>query len=346
MADCYITTLLIIYIALYEELENMDKKRFIATSVIIIVLTLIRPYFVVLWLTVLNVKNKKQTCLECLFAIFSLLSYFIMSNHMTAPYLSSLIDFDWLKLIIWSPIEGIRNLITIILDAIISINEDIVSAFMTGDDVGLQYFLFYMLTLIFIVFILLYKDKWKKWIMWIVVNISIWFTIVLLYDISDGSRHLMPFIIMEGILIINECRFSVNFIISVITLYLCFIKLTDSYFMTYPLYNNELADQLVEMSGELNNKININAGSRWDNTVLWVLWDTEGGYPWQTLYALPAGMGINLCTYEYTLENFEGLKARYIAVTKNGDISALCNEADYKVVLDRNDCNILIYQRY
>ena len=92
-----------------------------------------------------------------------------------------------------------------------------------------------------------------------------------------------------------------SILLILLTFFLFFIKLTDPNLMTYPTYDAVFDEQISEMNEELTEKMALETNDRWKNTVLWVLPDIDGDFPWQALYALPAGMVINICTYEYVI---------------------------------------------
>lgn len=349
MSDCYIVSLLIIFAGLYKK-KNENSKYTIAIVVLAAILTLMRPYFVLLWFLIYSLKNeKKLLIIEPVVGLGSLLGYFVISKYLTAEYFTSLIKFDWIRLIVDSPYEGVNNFLNTINGAVNDINAYIVKAISLGDDVGAQYLLFYLLTIVFLFICICDNANRREWIIWVVINIAFWFAIVLLYDVRVGSRHLMPFIIMEGVVLIGKDirslldKMKVSLIVGA-TCFLFMIKLTDPYLMTIPVYNVSLDSQIKEIREELAENIDIDRDNRWDNTVIWVLSDTDGSYPWQTLYALPPGMGISICTYDYVSMNFSKLNSRYIACTSGGDISSRCKANGYEELLNMHDKNICIYR--
>ena len=114
-----------------------------------------------------------------------------------------MVGFGWLKMKLGSRADAVRNLIFVIGDAAKFINRNIEEAFTSGNAVGGQYYLFYLLTFIFLLLCILDKNNRKEWITWLLVNILLWFAIVFFYDVRIGSRQLMPVIIMEGFILIE-----------------------------------------------------------------------------------------------------------------------------------------------
>lgn len=346
MADPYMTSLLVIFLALYECHTNTnDKKHHVIIAFIVTVLVLMRPYYVLLWLAVVDFKAKKRTMVfDGLIAVISLIASVMISRYMTAPYFSSLINLDWLRLLIQNPGEGIRNVLSILADAISLINNSVMQAFLNGDSVGLQYFIFYLLTVVLLILGIMNKAK-LRYFPWVAINVILWFAIVLLYDVNVGSRHLMPFIVIEGLVIAREKSKYIIMGLVVVTCYLCLFRCTDSYLMACPTYSESLDIQLKGIEEQWAVKEELSEDDKWKNTVIWVLSDVDGAFPWQTLYALPPGMGINLCNYNYVTDNFFELKPRYIACTAEGEVSRLCNQNGYRLVVSGNDMNMCIYEK-
>lgn len=66
---------------------------------------------------------------------------------------------------------------------------------------------------------------------------------------------------------------------------------------------------------------------------------------WQTLYSLPAGMGISICSYDYVTSEFGSLRSKYIACTANGDVDRLCRLNGYLSIYSMEDSNVCVYMR-
>ena len=61
MADCYMVTLLVIYAGLYNRKE---KKYKMAGRIVLILLTLLRPYYVLLWLPILDSSENEKYIID------------------------------------------------------------------------------------------------------------------------------------------------------------------------------------------------------------------------------------------------------------------------------------------
>lgn len=352
MADCHIIALMILFLAFNYMCEiNGCKMGDTITSVLIVVLTLMRPYYILLWLVAAARDNedKKSLLKHGIIGLLSLIFYFVITHYMTAAYFSPLINVEWLKLIIRNPVDGIKNMFAIVAVATANVCLYIKCAWSQGDDIGMQYFIYGVITTIFIVMAVTSKQKnsRRRWFAWCTVNILFLFAIMLFYDIKVGSRHLMPFIIAEGVMLLgsSELKLYSKLLLIMVVCYLSLIRFNIPYLTTLPRYNEQLESTLMQINSRLDEEIVIESQDRWSNTILWVISDRDGAYPWKTLYALPPGMGINICTYQYILENFEDLSAGYIACTAGGDIATLCRSSGYKEVIRINDQNVCIYKR-
>lgn len=343
MFEPCIITMMIMFAAFLTKTKDQGIDRyFVFLSLIILFLTLIRPYFAVLWLIpVAQSNDKKKQITGCLLMIISPIIFFMISHYLTAEYFEVMIDMDWIKLIYREPLTAMMEMVSNMKEKSILINEYMIEAFSEGNYIGLHFFFFYLLTVVLI--LLSVRGKTKDMIPWIIINVVIWLMIINLYNVQEGWRHLMPFIVTEGILLMSmEGNHIVKVVVLGMAIYLCFFRIDV---FTYPMYSERMEEQLIEMNREMTDKISIDAENRWDNTIIWAFSDSGGKYNWNTLYALPAGMGINICMHEYVMENFDNLQSRYIACTHNGDIADECRSRGYEDIYSSDDYNICIYRR-
>lgn len=349
MADHYITILFVILIALIYNRHYDEKKFAILIPGIIVFLSLMRPYMVIMWLITLenNRNSISKMVRHGVLAITSIIVYFVSSYYMSASYFTPLIKTAWIENIISSPIAGIKLFFGMILDGLKSSFEYGKAAFVYGDDVGLQYVIFILFTVIFLLLSLKKDNKIEhlRWIAWVAVNVLLWFAIVLLYDFRVGSRHIMPFIVVEGILIIEELKTSWKVPIILFVAYLCLVRFQDPYVVDYPQYSEKMEKTITDMGSKISNTID-DGVDPWDFTLIWVLSDSEGMFPWQTLYGTPPGMGINICTCDYVTSNIDTLSARYIACNKSGNIFNLCELNNYDELYSSDYYGVSIYKRY
>lgn len=348
MADHYFTILLIILISLIYNKQFGRKTDDILVSSIIILLSLMRPYMVIMWLIYMEMNHNcfRKIMKQVLLAMMSIIVYFASSYFMTASYFIPLIKTAWIQLIFSNPILGIKNVIEIILEGCKSTFDYSKAAFVYGDSIGLQYVIFIAFTAIFFL-LSLKKDYIRfRWISWMMINILLWFAIVLLYDFGVGSRHIMPFIVAEGILLIEELKTHWKMSIIILVAYLCIVKFQEPNMVTLPQYSERMEKTIADVNSQMTDCNSLKESDAWANTLIWVFSDSEGLFSWQTLYGIPAGMGINICTGDYVISNFNSLSARYIACNVHGEISELCILNNFDEIYINNYYNVAIYKRY
>lgn len=346
MADCYLTGLMILFLAVdYKRVTENKRKWDILEEIIIVFLTLVRPYFAILWGVVLaGDKNKKVACKHIIIGILGFFFSLILLHYYTSAYFVPLIKTDWIKLIIENPALGLKNTIESIGTAAAKIYEYIRKAFLFGDYVGLHYFIYILITMMLMALAIM--EKRKRWLAWGSLNVVFIFSLILLYDVEVGSRHLMPFIISEGVLLLGALKQKWRLFLISIVCFLCLFMYDESYYIKLPTYDEHTEKVLATMEECLKDQMIVDVDDdKWENTVIWVLYDSDGVYPWETLYSLPAGMGINICSLEYVTENISNISAKYIACTSEGMVSALCRYQGYDELLRMNDEKICIYRR-
>ncbi len=182
--------------------------------------------------------------------------------------------------------------------------------------------------------------------------VAMFFALLLMYKLEEGSRHLLTFM-AAGIFVIAlmETRYFKKAVL---------VGVTFAYFYSYmaadPLYyelnykQEERVAQFAEWEEILNDSLELERESgvpNYDNSVIWVFQDevSDGSLKstnWQFLYALPKGFGISCCMREYIIENFDGLKSRYIATISGGKIDGMCMDAGYEEI--GRDKDLVIYE--
>lgn len=181
---------------------------------------------------------------------------------------------------------------------------------------------------------------------------AMFFALLLMYKLEEGSRHLLTFI-TAGIFVIAlmDTRYFKKAVLVGVTFAYCYAYMAvEPMHYELPYIQKERAEQFAEWEEifDINLKLQREAGvPSYDNTVIWVFQDenSQGNLEfirWQLLYALPEGFGINCCTPEYILENFGGLQCRYIATLPGGRIDGMCREAGYREI--GRDKDLVIYR--
>ena len=111
--------------------------------------------------------------------------------------------------------------------------------------------------------------------------------------------------------------------ILLLVLWIFCIRANDVYMYRVPTYSEEKAEALQQGSTAMEavGILDENSTDPWDNTVIWTY-----GIDFTYLYALPNGVGINLCGEDYVKDNFDILKPKYIVTDIGGEIDVLCSQ--------------------
>ena len=180
--------------------------------------------------------------------------------------------------------------------------------------------------------------------------------ILLMYKLTEGSKHLLTFICTGVILMIagNEKMKLSNMICSGV-MCLCLIyfglfhAIGNDYDFGIPKQTAESEERYEYWQQAFSDGIELDMSDvpSYSNAIIWEFADDVNGESvvtdWQMLYALPAGTGISCC-WEYTDENFDDIRCRYISAPSGGDIEKLCIEYGYRCI--GRDDSLCVYARY
>lgn len=337
---CY--SLIIMFCALSVNLSNTNrlcKLKISFSFVIVVLLTWMRPYYIVLILLPAFelIKRSKKKINYIIVSFFIFLSgggYAWINRNMCAPYFTDLLDFSWMSMLWSNPIIGVKTLVYTFLTAfenyLIYVREGVLGNSLVGAQCAGV-----MLVMGCLIFCLKQEIKEKKLDAVIMTGVSVAFIFLtycaaaVVFEISASAKHFGELIVL-GIFVIGWKRERKTVPIMLVTL--CWIYFMQAQY--YPCIEKDevLTAQIEEGVEQLSRSMEIEPGKDcWDNTVIWVYSDDMDMVWWQGLYALPAGTGINLCYQGYVLDNWENLQAKYLYTSIDGTIDKLC--ADSKAVL-------------
>lgn len=343
MADCEIIFLLMIYMGLYVaavQVESKDTKHLIGNIVGMLicsgVLTMMRPYFLLLFLFpgYLWFQRKKVAALPvAAVAGVSMVMYALVSQKFTAAYFYPLIKTEWIKTIMFSPLGGIKNAILDFLRGLANIGKECIDGIVTGSMEGALWCFFLVLLIVLICVSLREQKNW----LWVLVMVAILGAIVMFYDIGVGSRHLIPFIVLGVMLLCHKQsnKWMLAILVTILILFTVRIS-SDDYNYRIPTYDEGRADAIATLQQQMDGQLVCEETEHyWDNTVIWLFYD-ETVVEWQNLFALPSGMGINLCMPDYVLNNLDDLKSKYIAVNVGERIDLLLQQTQATKVAEQD----------
>ena len=176
--------------------------------------------------------------------------------------------------------------------------------------------------------------------------------LLLMYKLTEGSKHLLTFICVGVLLMIMESKKGLIFgsLMCVCVIYFgAFHCVGNDYDFGIPEFTDESEARIAYWQQAFSEGIELDTGNvpSYDNAIIWEFNDVVGDETittdWQMLYALPSGTGISCC-YEYTADHFDEIRCRYISAPSGGRIEELCTEAGYRLI--GRDERFCVYARY
>lgn len=311
--ESFITVLLLLGVIFYlKYINDNSKKWLLLADFFLLCLTCMRSYYATFGLLLISVefiKSKKRITKAVLFQIgitlLSMIVSVLLTHYFTASYFEPIIDTNWMtdpSLFIYKLKKGFIKTTQYINQAIESKSS------MRGS----WYILYF-----FLVIYTLYSSVKKKSLLLMVAfvtEVTIILAMYLFYNAAEGSRHVMA-ITHVGLILITYEQTKNKFIYSVLPVFFTtfFMWLSsDMWYTTLPLVDKEEVGIISSASKILDDNIII-GDDPWNNTILVSLSCNHND-----IYAIPDGMGLNYCYSNYLLDNFDSIKASYIA-TNIGD---------------------------
>lgn len=339
-------SLLLFYMGLafrHRELgRNKDLwKMLIAAGI----LTLMRPYFVLLLLypAWYYGRQGKKKCFAAVVTVFSFsCGYAAIKYLFSADYLQELFDTSFLTVFWQQGIgAGVRNLWDLTVDGMkVILFSYLKLALRIGHFAGSLYAVFGLLGAAFLIAAFWERSKRKEQgnLFWMFLSLTAAFAammaaILFMYKTGEGSRHLFSFILM-GILLLGMYQSKRGLLLQILLACVMgyfFVCLAGTpYDYQIPMGDEKLRTELAELQSQLESTMELQEGISWNNTVIWLSYDLVDGEvvaeQWQQLYAIPAGFGINFCPRDYVYDNLEQVKSRYIAAVTGGDVEQQLKE--------------------
>lgn len=354
LPEISIFALLIIFLGvsvkLYRQLEYKSKIPYmVSLNVIAFLLVLMRPYWFLLFLVpgYLCWKKNRKTIppiCEAILALLSIVIYFFIVNNFCAAYIGNLINTDWLKLLFVSPPEGIYNVLHILVSSIWRVLQDVGDGIVQGSFAGSLYAV-YLMIIAYALYSIFKTPQKKEYGTIIFISLSLMLIAVFyLYDVNIGSRHIIGFILMFSFLLpLASCSRKECILFSACFIWFFSIRATDQYTYQIPEYTIEKEYAILNGYEELTtaNMVKPMADNPWDNTLIW-LYSDETAIDFTYLYAVPEGIGINLCLKDYIITNFAELKPKYILTNIGEEIDLLCEQEGKELI--SNYGNVHIWQ--
>ena len=277
---------------------------------------------------------------SCVTACLALIAYYITGHFFTAAYFEPLFNMDIPKLFLHGKFsEGFWLSVSVSKRMLSGIGSYISDAFSFGFTAGTHYVITIACTLILLVQIFNKKNKSLRpvYFLYILTSVLLFPAIILfLQKVNEGGRHVW-FLAVIGIILVSLSEWDVRGIASkavIAVLLLAFVVRGGLYPTDYdvPFRQEGSAEKIAFWKDTFEKESMTPTGERgYDNTIIWVYYDHDDAgkmvvTDYNSLYAVPAGMGISCCMPEYVLPNIDLLKSRYIATDTRGRVAKALEE--------------------
>ncbi|MBP5198011.1 MAG: hypothetical protein J6033_03055 [Lachnospiraceae bacterium] len=367
MPEIICFSMLIVFYAVAINYLNTGKENYKLVILFVMgsLMTLMRPYlvlFLVLPALLLFMKNKKAGLLVSVpvFGI-TLAGYVAINHYLGAKYFTPLFFTDWVTVFFT---EGIGAGIRHFFGTLYYKGKDFIMYSVAGIQAGVAagaYFCLYLTVIAIFIrqtvrdFSRRKKDGVSNRLIieahFLFACVSMLFALLLMYKLIEGSKHLLTFIAVGLFLIslMETKTYKKPVIMALVCVYFLIYKAVFPYDYDICFEDEARSEAISDCGNTLNELIAIDKDAEisFDNTVIWLLSEGEEEekipLKWQYLYAVPKGMGINCCEYEYVSGNFENIKSAYIAVPTGGETAAKCEAKGWKLLW--SDCEVTFYEK-
>ena len=362
-------------IILYALALSYGKAEHIVKLILMLLLaaflTLMRPYlilfaFLPLYFFIKKAIKKKKTVLgiicSILYLIVTVSVYAMTTHYFCSEYLEPIFSSDFITTFFTAGItEGIKTFLYILRWKSTDFIKYTINGIKFGTASGAFFAGFLTCFALLIVNVLKHvnADKKKDSIAkekneYPNLNICLFHLIfcffgmlmalILMYDLTDGSKHLLTFIAVS-LFLISLCEtkyFRSIAIIGTIFVYLFFVKATNPYDYAIPFKNDQTDANYTALKEQLSAQMNLVTENtpNYDNVVIWVFNDNDSNgqsIQWQNLYSVPAGFGISCCKKEYVSDHINELKSQYIMVAKDGETDLKCAASEAFEIIAENE---------
>ena len=354
-------SLLFVYMGALFGYERDRKNGYLWIMMIAsAILTLTRPYFVLLVLYPAFFYGKqgvKKQIPAIGIPVGAFGGYALLKYLFSAEYLHSLFEISFLTKF-WEEGIGVGflNLWTVGKNGVLLIFDFLKKAVKYGHSSGCFYAIYGLLgVLLFVMVFMEWRQRKNKStcyrVMCMIATMAIMLLAILyMYKAHEGSRHLLTFILV-GILMLGMYENRKGIVLQVTFLaalsFFFVVKAGTPYDYLPPFDDGVVSGEVSTMQSGLEEKMELQKGIGWDNTIVWLASDMKDGESviasWQQLYAVPGGFGINYCSYDYVYHNLGSMKSRYIAAIPGGDVEKMLVE-EGALLLEANE-KIAVYDR-
>lgn len=358
VAEAFLLSIVLVYAGLFCAYRRERKPPYFhALLCLAVFLTIIRPYFCLFILLSeigLSGKGLRRRFRSACGAVLGLMGYWVMKYWFSAPYLFHHIGGGFLETLQQEGVAaGFRALVVQTRDSLINLINLLKDALRYGRQGGCLYGLFGCLGVCFLLILLRERRRGRTEHVrlaagMVLIYILMMAAIVYVYNIHNGDRHLLSFILL-GILFLGIYSGEwmgviLRALLTVTMVFFFFVRPGTDYDRMIPFKEETLQQEVSRLEEQLADSMELSEGLSWNNTVIWLAYDmVDGEYvseQWQLLYALPAGFGINHCSQDYVLNNFDSIRSRYIAAVPGGEVEKRLTESGAVLLAGNDDISI------
>lgn len=354
---------IVTYALAVNYLQKEQAGKLAVLFVLTALMTLMRPYLIVFMLLPMYFLFRKKKWLGLLLNGVILgvtaIAYVLIKKYMSAEYFDPLFRTDFITAF-WDKgfFGGMKNLIYQIAVKSKEYFAMLYEGFLSGLAAGAFFGGFWVMLLILAVQTLYnYRKKQKEEMILngslVLCFFAMWMALLLMYKPFEGSKHLLTFMAV-GIFAISRME-TVVYKKAMVTAGVC-VYLYGFWAEAHPMefqipYSNaELVAQMEGWQEIFAEELVLTDGENpsFDNTVIWTLYDNVGEEkvltmtPWQYLYGLPEGFGINCCYGEYVMAHFAEIQSRYLVVIPGGDLESFLAQKGVEKIAQKD--NVALYR--
>ena len=374
---------LIVYFGLITGFIRLGKKGFLYTAIFVsMLMTFMRPYLILflIFALIMNIvfsakKGKKAGIFSFVISgiIFLITGfiYYLLNHYLSAEYLMPFFFTDFITTFFTDGFSaGVHNLIGTLYYKGMGYIEFMRDAFYVDRAAGIFFCLFILLMAVQAVQAIFEGREVKKkakekaigitrirWYFYsrlymLFACFALLMAILLMYKLTEGSKHLLTFIMAGTLLmILDEKRGLIcGIVMSLALIYFGIFHCRGNFYDFGIPVRDAVQDARYdywEKAFAEGIEIDKSDVPSYKNAIIWEFGDKVDDKDvvtdYQMLYALPSGTGISCCM-EYTADNLDKVQCRYIAAPAGGRIDKLCAEAGFKEI--GRDERLVAYARY
>ena len=291
-----------------------------------------------------EIKTRKTAILWfivcCAAIVISLLVYILTNHFFTAAYFEPLFNTDIIKMFLHGKFaEGFWTAVSVTKKMLGGIGDYIADAFSFGFTAGTHYVITIVCTVLLLIQLFGKKNKELKpvYFLYVLTSVLLFPAIVLfLQKVNEGGRHVW-FLAVIGIILVSLTEWDAKGIASkgiIAVLLIFFIVRGGLYPTDYDVpFRQQGTEEKIAFWKDTFEKENVKPEGKisFDNTIIWVYFDYDDDgkmvvTDYNSLYAVPAGMGISCCEADYVLSNIDSLKSRFLATAEGGKVDEALKE--------------------